>query len=72
MDNRNINTDTGTLGSALEAAILGTLHAAIETIYGGTIGSLLAYGISYMNGLGGWSAWRWQGKVHAGLAMESE
>lgn len=25
----------------------------------GIIGSLLAYGISYMNGVGGWSAWRW-------------
>lgn len=25
----------------------------------GVLGSLLAYGISYMNGLGGLSAWRW-------------
>lgn len=25
----------------------------------GIVGALLAYGISYMNGLGGLSAWRW-------------
>jgi hypothetical protein len=25
----------------------------------GIIGYLLAYGISYMNGVGGMSAWRW-------------
>ncbi len=25
----------------------------------GIVGSLLAYGISYMNGVGGLSAWRW-------------
>ncbi|KPM36367.1 hypothetical protein AK830_g10200 [Neonectria ditissima] len=25
----------------------------------GIVGSLLTYGISYMNGVGGWSAWRW-------------
>lgn len=25
----------------------------------GIVGSLIAYGVSYMNGLGGLSAWRW-------------
>jgi len=25
----------------------------------GIVGSIVAYGISYMNGLAGWSAWRW-------------